>query len=97
MEEQILPEGLQPMKRKHAGAGKKCDEAGAAERNCCGLTIIPHPHAPVNMGGGRGNGIEGRNLNLEKRLGGSFLVLLMGFSFVCLTLFLTTRIYFNLQ
>lgn len=48
--EQILPEGRQPMERKHAGAGKQRDEERAAERNCYGLTIIPHPHAPLSMG-----------------------------------------------
>jgi len=45
MQEQVYPEGLQPVRRTHTRAGEKCQEEGAAERSCYGLTTTPIPHA----------------------------------------------------
>ncbi|XP_009991250.1 PREDICTED: centlein-like, partial [Tauraco erythrolophus] len=39
--EQEYPEGLQPVKMSHAGAGRKCEEERVAERSCYGLTEPP--------------------------------------------------------
>ena len=32
----------------HTGAGEKCEEEGAAERNCYGLTATPNAPAPLH-------------------------------------------------
>ena len=74
MQEQVYPEGLQPVGRTHTGVGEECKEEGAAERSCYGLTPapIPHPSAPPE-GRGRGAGNEGVKLSLGRReVGGGF-------------------------
>ena len=48
MLEQVYPEGLQPMDRTYAGKGEKCEEEGAAERNCYGLTAVSHPPSTLH-------------------------------------------------
>lgn len=46
---------LQTCGRDHGGAVEKCEEKGAAERSCDGLTTAPIPHLPVllRVGGHR--------------------------------------------
>lgn len=46
-------EELQLIEMTHTGAGGKCEEAGAAERNYYGLTTIPHS-SRVTQGEGGG-------------------------------------------
>ena len=71
--EQIYPEGLQPVGRPHAVAGKKCEKEGMAERSCYGLSVthIPHLLAPLgekrwggrvklSLGQGRKEGVSCR-------------------------------------
>jgi len=45
-----------------------CEEEGAAEGSCCGLTLILIPHPPALLrDGGRGVSDEGVELNLGRR------------------------------
>lgn len=38
--------GVYPVGGIHAGVGEMCDEEGATERSCDGLTSMPAPHRP---------------------------------------------------
>ena len=53
MQEQVYPEGLQPIGRAHTGAGEQREEEGAAETNCYGLTATPFPIPLHHLGQGR--------------------------------------------
>jgi len=45
------------MERTHAAAGEKCEEEGAADRSCYGLSTTPVPHPPA-WHGVRGKEVE---------------------------------------
>lgn len=45
--EQVYPGRLQPMERTLSGAGPKCEEEGAAESTCYGLTTTAILHPPA--------------------------------------------------
>lgn len=44
----LFPEGWQLLERTHTWEGGKCVEEGAAERNCCVLTVNHSYHPPCN-------------------------------------------------
>lgn len=56
MQEQVHPEGLQPLERTHTGVQEECKKEGA-EESCYGLTTNPCSMSSVHWsawGGGRG-------------------------------------------
>ena len=44
-------EGWQPMGKTHVGAGEKCEEEGAAERNCHGQAASHYSPSPLHCSG----------------------------------------------
>jgi len=46
--------------KTHSGAGDKCEEEGAAEMSCYGLTTSPIPHPPALLRG------EGEDLGMKE-------------------------------
>jgi len=45
-----LVEDCVPWEGPHAGAGTECEEEGAAETTCDGLTTAPIPRPPASLG-----------------------------------------------
>lgn len=85
---QTVPEGLYPVGRAHAGAEGKCEKEGAAERNCCGLTMTPIPLPHLGPGrGGRRVGNEAVKLSLGRNRGGGKVVLVLSFFFLTILLY----------
>lgn len=64
--EACLLQQWQPVEKTHGGSGIKCEEEGAAERYCYGITTTPSPHpfAPLLSGG---RGVRNEEQRVEER------------------------------
>lgn len=84
----LFPEGWQLLERTHTWEGGKCAEEGAAERNCCVLTVNHSYHPPCDTQEGDERSPEWRSeVEPGKRR----------CCFMYVLLFLTTQPYLNWQ